>query len=1100
MKKAFLGLTLMLVILLLCPLAAHAKSDPGKNIFDVSEGQVRVEKVSAQTNRVFYGKGQKDVPVDAELTVIGKSIAGGLIREGKPKMNVIFVASGVTAHIRLSGVEITPSDGGLIGTFRFPAFGISDGATVYVTLADGTTNKLVGASGCAGIEVSRTSASEFGTLVITDSGSGMLNAQGGSICPGIGGAYGKQSGNIIINGGTVSAKGGNNGAGIGGGREKDGGNITINGGTVSATGGFRGAGIGGGEAGDGGNITINGGKVTAATWSNSGIGGGVDGGAGNIVVNGGTIHTWILGENGKTSGSVTITGGSVDARNMAPAPKNAAGKPVYKVTMTTEGADETVSNISPAYGLKGAKSDDKKKLTFYLPENLGSSYSSLTYNDSTYKARVNREGTEYFSKETPIDIDTENQITRYYSANRGFRVFSTPAGLKGFTVEYKKHGQSASAYATELPIDAGIYDVRVTRPRDAQFAAFKTEIESGLELLDSFTYTVSYNGNGATGGAMSSSKHTHGFEKTLNANAFTKTSHAFAGWDTNAAGASVVYTDRQAVLNLTDKDGGNVDLYAVWTLVTYDVTYNPGRYGAGGAQTDKKTGEVPLALRSAIFTREGYAQTGWATTDGGEKAYELGAEYAADAPILLYPVWTKVPVVIIGKDERVTPCESLSQALELAQADDTIRLTENCTQDGDVSLPKGIAFDLGGYALVCGKLTVPSRSSVIIREGQSVEISPNAGASAAPSRIAGLKNTGEVECSGQLTLTDAVIDGLGPITVKAGGITLKGASFVRKIKLARGVVIQIDASFTPSSVIGGIYLPENCYEDGYQVLTGSGELDSCFTLGNAPDNNWYIDEDGRLFLGASGFAPLPVLVPEHMVIGKGKSVNVNNLLPYGTKGATHWRSGDENILKIVQKKGKQLLSGVSEGETMLSMVLGDKVVETIPVLVVPKEQAVKKVKGAGAITLRPGETKALSLAVKPEDALDPTLFYYVSKSGVAQVTGGVVKGIGKGVCRVTAVSTSGERKVIKVTVKKFAKLESAALNETALTLKVGEKATLTVSITPEEADQKVTWSSKNPKIASVKGGVVTAKKPGTATIVCKPAGGEKLVCEVTVSE
>ena len=73
---------------------------------------------------------------------------------------------------------------------------------------------------------------------------------------------------------------------------------------------------------------------------------------------------------------------------------------------------------------------------------------------------------------------------------------------------------------------------------------------------------------------------------------------------------------------------------------TYIVTYLPGINGTGTQTTDTKTQGVVLTLRGAIFTRTGYTQTGWATTDGGNQAYALGASYTADAPITLYPVWT----------------------------------------------------------------------------------------------------------------------------------------------------------------------------------------------------------------------------------------------------------------------------------------------------------------------------------------------------------------------------------------------------------------------------------------------------------------------------
>ena len=75
-------------------------------------------------------------------------------------------------------------------------------------------------------------------------------------------------------------------------------------------------------------------------------------------------------------------------------------------------------------------------------------------------------------------------------------------------------------------------------------------------------------------------------------------------------------------------------------LQTYAVTYKPGAYGAGAQQSETKQYGIALPLKGAIFTRTGYAQTGWATSDGGAKAYELGASYTANAAVTLYPYWT----------------------------------------------------------------------------------------------------------------------------------------------------------------------------------------------------------------------------------------------------------------------------------------------------------------------------------------------------------------------------------------------------------------------------------------------------------------------------
>ena len=96
--------------------------------------------------------------------------------------------------------------------------------------------------------------------------------------------------------------------------------------------------------------------------------------------------------------------------------------------------------------------------------------------------------------------------------------------------------------------------------------------------------------------------------------------------------------------------GWGVDIPGTWNdlrieynqdvLPTYTVAYKPGAKGAGSQQTATKTHDVVLILKGAVFTRTGYTQTGWATSDGGAKAYNLGASYKSNAAITLYPFWT----------------------------------------------------------------------------------------------------------------------------------------------------------------------------------------------------------------------------------------------------------------------------------------------------------------------------------------------------------------------------------------------------------------------------------------------------------------------------
>ena len=145
------------------------------------------------------------------------------------------------------------------------------------------------------------------------------------------------------------------------------------------------------------------------------------------------------------------------------------------------------------------------------------------------------------------------------------------------------------------------------------------------------TYSVKFNGNGATSGSMNNESFTYGIAKALTANAFSRvftvtynyngngssntTANAtasFNGWATSASGGKV-YNNQQSVSNLTASNGATVNLYAKWT-----------------------DGSVTLPTP----TRTGYTFTGWytAATDG-TKVGNGGASYAPSANIILYAHW-----------------------------------------------------------------------------------------------------------------------------------------------------------------------------------------------------------------------------------------------------------------------------------------------------------------------------------------------------------------------------------------------------------------------------------------------------------------------------
>ena len=205
---------------------------------------------------------------------------------------------------------------------------------------DGSNTLVGGTAGGAAIRFNDTDKlnkddtelTKNGTLNINDNNKdgGTLDATSGW-CAAIGGKTGKDSGDIVINGGDITVRtgaSGNNSAAIGGGRvsqNKDGtveggkGTVTINGGTVNAN-AYAGAAIGGAVHG-GANITINGGTVTAKGGVGAGIGSG-NGGDAIINITGGTIKEAVGGGGGAGIGSgqggdanITITGGTIENAN-----------------------------------------------------------------------------------------------------------------------------------------------------------------------------------------------------------------------------------------------------------------------------------------------------------------------------------------------------------------------------------------------------------------------------------------------------------------------------------------------------------------------------------------------------------------------------------------------------------------------------------------------------------------------------------------------------------------------------------------------------------------------------------------------------------------
>ena len=123
---------------------------------------------------------------------------------------------------------------------------------------------------------------------------------------------------------------------------------------------------------------------------------------------------------------------------------------------------------------------------------------------------------------------------------------------------------------------------------------------------------------------------------------WSKKGYTFKGW-ASAKDGKVVYSDGQTIKSLASKPDETVTLYAVWSPIKYNVSFDAN--GGTGKMSTVKNREYgsKKALSGNQFKRENYAFTGWATAKGGSKKY--GDKTTADlttkngATVKLYACW-----------------------------------------------------------------------------------------------------------------------------------------------------------------------------------------------------------------------------------------------------------------------------------------------------------------------------------------------------------------------------------------------------------------------------------------------------------------------------
>ncbi len=147
---------------------------------------------------------------------------------------------------------------------------------------------------------------------------------------------------------------------------------------------------------------------------------------------------------------------------------------------------------------------------------------------------------------------------------------------------------------------------------------------------------------------------------------------------------------------------------------------------------------------------------------------------------------------------------------------------------------------------------------------------------------------------------------------------------------------------------------------------------------------------------------------------------------------------------------------------------------------------------------------AALVTISPENATEKGLLYEVSDAEIATITeDGVLTGKKAGTVTVTITSKENVAapKTAKLSVTVNQAVKSIELSDKEFNVGKGKTYQLKSTIGPDDAtNKKVTWSSSNPKIASVSGyGTVTGVSTGTAIITCTAADGSGVSASAKVT-
>lgn len=255
--------------------------------------------------------------------------------------------------------------------------------------------------------------------------------------------------------------------------------------------------------------------------------------------------------------------------------------------------------------------------------------------------------------------------------------------------------------------------------------------------------TLTYHGNGATGGNTAAQSGHTGDELTTNANGFTRDGYTFVRWDTAKDGSGTAYGEgKNGVGRYTMKPAGN-DLYAIWQANPASIRYRDD-WGATGSTPDTTgvTGQ-DVTIAQNGFTRPGYTFTGWARDRRTDPSLQPGGRYTlTPGTTTLWAQWKADPAHLIynantGSTSQTRRTDGVVDQTLTVIANPFTRSGYTFTGWNTQADGRGRAYAAGnGFRLVADAKSNPVNTSVLYAQWRinrvALKFDPNGGTGGYP--------------------------------------------------------------------------------------------------------------------------------------------------------------------------------------------------------------------------------------------------------------------------------------------------------------------------------------------------------------------------------